>query len=338
MHIPLGLALTETIAETQVPTIAHHHDFYWERTRYCVNAVSDYIRMAFPPALPQINHVVINSEAKEQLALRTGITATVIPNVLDFENPPLEDLSKQIQLRQQLGISPEDLVVLQPTRIVQRKGIEHAIDLVASLGKPECKLVISHESGDEGHDYMRYLEQYAETCGVHLIMIPFGISDPWGTSKEKQNRFNLLDIYPIADFVTYPSRYEGFGNGLLEAIYFKKPILVNRYATFVRDIAPLGFQFIEMEDYLDPTSIRRTRDLLDYPELRQIIVNYNFAKAAKYFSYKILRQRLGQIMANIDLPWRNQSFESEPADSKLVFLRNSFVDPGSRPVKNKRFA
>ena len=30
MHIPLGLALTETIAETQIPTIAHNHDFYWE--------------------------------------------------------------------------------------------------------------------------------------------------------------------------------------------------------------------------------------------------------------------------------------------------------------------
>jgi hypothetical protein len=30
MHIPLGIALTELIAETQIPTIAHHHDFYWE--------------------------------------------------------------------------------------------------------------------------------------------------------------------------------------------------------------------------------------------------------------------------------------------------------------------
>jgi hypothetical protein len=28
MHVPLGLALTETIAETQIPTIAHHHDFH----------------------------------------------------------------------------------------------------------------------------------------------------------------------------------------------------------------------------------------------------------------------------------------------------------------------
>lgn len=34
MHIPLGLALTDVIAETGIPTIAHHHDFYWERNRY----------------------------------------------------------------------------------------------------------------------------------------------------------------------------------------------------------------------------------------------------------------------------------------------------------------
>ena len=33
MHIPLGLAITETIAETQIATIAHHHDFFWERVR-----------------------------------------------------------------------------------------------------------------------------------------------------------------------------------------------------------------------------------------------------------------------------------------------------------------
>ena len=64
MNIPLGLALTEVIAETGIPTIAHHHDFYWERDRYVVNAVSDYLQMAFPPTLPSIQHVVINSAAR----------------------------------------------------------------------------------------------------------------------------------------------------------------------------------------------------------------------------------------------------------------------------------
>jgi hypothetical protein len=49
LHIPLGVALTGVIVERLIPTIAHHHDFYWERTRFTINAVDDYLRMAFPP-------------------------------------------------------------------------------------------------------------------------------------------------------------------------------------------------------------------------------------------------------------------------------------------------
>ncbi|GAB1482703.1 hypothetical protein MASR2M78_15190 [Treponema sp.] len=64
MHIPLGLAITEFIAETGMPTIAHHHDFSWERQRFSVSAVEDYLSMAFPPRLHSISHVVINTEGR----------------------------------------------------------------------------------------------------------------------------------------------------------------------------------------------------------------------------------------------------------------------------------
>jgi len=153
MHVPLGLALTEAIAETTTPTIAHHHDLYWERIRFSINSVNDYIRTAFPPNLPDIHHVVINSEAREQLALRTGITSTVIPNVLDFENPPEHDPVRAIDFKRSIGLSADDVMILQPTRIIQRKGIEHAIELIKELKDPRCKLVISHEAGDEGYEY-----------------------------------------------------------------------------------------------------------------------------------------------------------------------------------------
>jgi hypothetical protein len=81
----LGLAITEVIAETGLPTIAHHHDFFWQRQQFKTNAVWDYLNMAFPPHLPTIRHVVINSSAGNQLSLRTGISATTIPNVMDFK-------------------------------------------------------------------------------------------------------------------------------------------------------------------------------------------------------------------------------------------------------------
>jgi hypothetical protein len=43
VNLPLGLALTEVIAETGIPTICHHPDFFWERKRFLSNAVWDYL-------------------------------------------------------------------------------------------------------------------------------------------------------------------------------------------------------------------------------------------------------------------------------------------------------
>jgi len=88
LNLPLGLALTEVIAETGIPVIAHHHDFAWERQRFAVNCVSDYINAAFPADLPSVRHVVINSTQAQQLAWRKGLNARVIPNVIDFDDPP----------------------------------------------------------------------------------------------------------------------------------------------------------------------------------------------------------------------------------------------------------
>ena len=89
--------------------------------------------MAFPPNLPTLSHTVINSYADEQLGLRTGISARVIPNIMDFENPPPPPDDYTSDVRQALGIEDDELFVLQPTRVVKRKGIEHAIELVCRL-------------------------------------------------------------------------------------------------------------------------------------------------------------------------------------------------------------
>ena len=88
LNIPLGLAITTFIAETGFPTIAHHHDFYWERDRFAVNSVGDFLSMAFPPTLPSIQHATINSEAQRELSHRRGAASILVPNVWDFETPP----------------------------------------------------------------------------------------------------------------------------------------------------------------------------------------------------------------------------------------------------------
>src|SRR6266511_1902700 len=59
MNVPLGVALAELLAETGVPAVAHHHDFAWERERFRRPQMPDMLRVAFPPALPGLWHVVI---------------------------------------------------------------------------------------------------------------------------------------------------------------------------------------------------------------------------------------------------------------------------------------
>ena len=173
MHVPLGIAVTEFLAETQMPAIAHHHDFYWERTRFSVGAVKDYLDMAFPANLPNLHHITINQAATEQLALRKGVTSSLMPNVFDFDHPPQIDRDDYTaDIRQEIGIRDDDILILQPTRIVPRKGIEHAIKLVGMLNDPRYKLVISHDAGDEGLEYKQRLQDLADQEGVDLRFSP----------------------------------------------------------------------------------------------------------------------------------------------------------------------
>lgn len=296
MQIPLGLAIAETIAETQIPTIAHHHDFYWERTRFAVNAVGDYLRMAFPPRLNSVEHVVISTTAQEELAHRKGLSSMVIPNVLDFDHPPNSHIPSSTEIREKIGLAPDDIMMLQPTRVVQRKGIEHAIELVQQIGDPRYKLVISHEAGDEGYEYAKWLKEDARKKGVDVRFLQEEVDKQPGAPGSLFRHLSLWEIYPHADFITYPSLYEGFGNAFLEAVYFKKPLLINRYAIFVKDIEPQGFDLVVMDGYLTDKNVHDVKNIVASKERKARIVNHNYAVAARHYSYGVLRKRLNHLL------------------------------------------
>jgi glycosyltransferase involved in cell wall biosynthesis len=239
---------------------------------------------------------VINSAAQEQLALRTGIASTIIPNVLDFENPPKVSKKRTSVFRESIGLAPKDRMILQPTRIIQRKGIEFAIELVKELNNSHNKLVISHEAGDEGFEYAEWLKEYACEHDVDLRLVSIQVSDPWSENGHNGAQYTLWDVYPYADFITYPSLYEGFGNAFLEAIYFKKPILINRYATFVRDIEPQGFDLVVMDGFLSKQTVQNVVDILSSSKRRKKMIKSNYAIAARHYSYQVLRNQLSSIM------------------------------------------
>ena len=298
LNIPLAMALTEFIAETNMPVIAHHHDFFWERKRFLTNCVWDFINASFPPHLPNIQHVVINSSGQNQLALRTGISSTLIPNVMNFEKEPpgMDDYNSDI--KEALGVEDDELLILQPTRVVQRKGIEHALEMVSRLDR-KAAFVISHASGDEGFEYEKRVKDYAGLLGVRAIFVDEIILDQRGTTADGRKIYTLQDIYPYADFVTYPSLIEGFGNAFLETLWFRKPILVNNYSIYSTDIKPKGFEVVEIDDFITDKTIEEVQFLLDNPKEVERITEKNYQLALKYYGYSTVDVKLTGLLTNV---------------------------------------
>jgi len=299
MHVPLGMAVTEVIAETTLPVIAHHHDFAWERERFTHNAANDYLQAAFPPLLYGTEHVVINSMAQKELARRLGIPSQIIPNILDFETPPSGIDDYNADLRREIGLRDDDWFILQPTRVVARKGIEHAVELVRRLNDPRAKLVLSHPGGDEGGAYMAMLRDRIADARIDVLFIEDRVGENRGVNADRKKVYTLADIYPHADLVTYPSHYEGFGNAFLEAIYFGKPVVVNSYAVYARDLGPLGFKTIEMSQIVGSDIVAQTREILENAALRAEWAKINFDLGVKYFSYAVARRKLAARLANL---------------------------------------
>ena len=298
MQLPLGIALRDLVVEKNLPAIGHHHDYWWERERFTRCAVPDVLERAFPPDLPNVRHVSINSLAAGELERRRGIRSTVIPNVFDFDRPmPRSDRRERVRaaLREELGMAEDALLVVQPTRVVTRKGIELAIELVGRLADPNAVLLITSPAGDEGLEYLRTLEQLADRWNVRLRYAADRFA-PDHDGKRPNPAHSLGDAYLAADLVTYPSLYEGFGNALIEALYYGTPLMVNRYSVYEADIRPLGLRVIEIDGAITDATVADVRDVLADPERRARDAKVNARIGRQHFGYEVLRRELPLLL------------------------------------------
>ena len=117
----------------------------------------------------------------------------------------------------------------------------------------------------------------------------------------------LWDTYTIADLVTYPSLWEGWGNQLLEAVKAKLPLVIYEYPVYQRDIHSAGFRMVSLGDRIsgrDQHNLVQVKrqvqekaadealDLLTDQGLRLEVVNHNLQVARDHFSLSTLKNRL----------------------------------------------
>jgi mannosylglucosylglycerate synthase len=301
MHFPLAVALTRTISEFSLPTIARHHDFWWERVRYQKSDMFHFFEDYFPPKLPSITHTVINSLAQKTLEKKFGIKAPIIADTFDFEDLNLakpDDYSNHF--RRDFKIEAADRIFLQATRIVKRKRIEISIDLLAKLGMSETVFVIGGNEGDEQKGYLKMLKKLAREKNIRCLFIGERVNSQRKIVHGKRI-YTLWDCYLNADVCTYPTMVEGFGNQFLEAVYFKKPLILTPYPVYQKDIKPLGFEVIEITPEISDKSVDFMKILLSDDDTRTKMVEKNFALAKKHFSYSVVEEKLNMLFKNMGL-------------------------------------
>ena len=266
-NLAAGIGFFKAIKKTAVNCICHHHDFSWEREKYSTPTfpfIADYLDVYFPPKHKRIKHVVINTIAKNELFKRKGIESTVVPNVFEFDNDWKVD-HFNADFRSTFGISDTDLVILQATRIVQRKGIELALDVVAELNANKHKLkgkklyngqiydanskvVFLMVGLNEDPPYFDKIMNYAHHKNVDIRWINDHIDHERSETKSHK-KYSLWDAYAHCDLVTYTSLLEGWGNQFIEALVAKKIIISYQYPVFVSDIRPLKFHTVDLGDH-----------------------------------------------------------------------------------------
>ncbi|MHB0866970.1 MAG: glycosyltransferase [Thermoleophilia bacterium] len=290
LNIPLSVVLCRFILEENIACIAVHHDFYWERPDFAVSAFGTLVASHFPAPLPQARHVTVSSQAREELYRRTGISATCIRNCFDFEAVRGRD-DFNAGLRRDLGIEPDEVFFLQPTRAVERKGIKRAIRFVEAfnaVARQPCRLVVTGACDDGHEDRFRRMCQDAR---AELLYVPNWLGRTRGSSVAA-SPYDIHDAYAHCDMVVFPSEWEGFGNPVLESVVHRKLLLVADYPV-LKELRAFGFQFLNLDDH----AVDRTIKMMEYPALMAEMADRNFEIGKKHFSLDILRDQLSEMVS-----------------------------------------
>jgi len=302
-HLSMGLAIKKVVTNTGIHTISHDHDFAWERGERYVSpfkGINDFIAETFPLREPNVVNAVINTNAKEDLFQKFGKDAVVVPNVMNFDKDFGLRSATNGGLRDELGLDKKDILLFQITRIVRRKGIETAIQLIDKLQDPRVKLIITgSHADDEGSIYFNELnEEIRQLKLEEQVVFAAHIINHKGQLGGMGNSYSLSDAYANANSTTYFSTYEGFGNAFVESVLAKTPIFVNNYKpVYMPDIGSKGFKTVMINDgILTDESVKNMAEIIYNPKLNEEIGEYNWQLGKKHFSYDTLQEKLEELI------------------------------------------
>ena len=251
--LPLNIEAAEAVARVAAAhkgrVVFRHHDLPWQRRHLA------HLGANLPPRVRGALHAPINLRSRRELEARGFAGAATIHNFFDLDPAP----GDRAGTRRAFGFPDDALVVLQPSRAIERKNVPGGVRFATQLAR-----IIDHDvrlwvSGPAEDGYGDTLDRVIERSEVPVTL---------GRAAE------VADAYAACDLVVFPSTWEGFGNPVLESIAarracaaFPYPVLAEILAAGVRCFSTeqpdvlarfLGEPDARRETYFD-VNLRRAR-------------------------------------------------------------------------------
>ena len=268
------------------PTIGVVHDmaayFGNRKTRVQLGA---FLRMILPNSLRRLDRIIAVSEfVKQELIDRAHVKENrieVVPNGVDHE---------AFYPRQR---NEESVLLIQPFSF--RRPYVLCVTRIDHPIKNHVRLIEAFNIFKERTKFPHRLVMAGQDSNNASFVKEAAAASPWRSDIFFTGHFptkNLPELYAGADFVVFPSMYEGFGMGVVEAMACGVPVLCARAASFpeAAEHAALYFDPYNVEDMADRmVTISNDRNI--YNECRRLGI-----ERAKEYSWDKCVERTLQII------------------------------------------
>ena len=242
-----------------VPLVHTYHTIYEDYTHYYSpsRTVGRKVVSTFSRRVLSGADAVIAPTAKVATLLDGyGVTEPVhvVPTGLDLQRfrPARTEAERQdaVALRDGLGISAEQKVLISVCRLAKEKNLDEVLDMVAAAGREDTVLVLVGDG-----PYREELEKRAASLGITDRVLFTGVVDP----AEVQRWYRMGDVFVSA------SRSETQGLTFIEALACGLPLLCYRDPSIASVVLEgrTGWQIEGAEEFA-----ARLETLLEDPSLQ----------------------------------------------------------------------
>jgi glycosyltransferase involved in cell wall biosynthesis len=242
--MPFNLAATQALsglAERGRKTVAWTHDLAASNPDYKIPAYRTFDLLR--ERQPGIRYVTISEARAAQFRrLMSSPVDAIIPNGLDFAGtcnitPEVANL-----VREDL---PASIILFYPTRILPRKNIAFALQIIGALRDLGLKVRLLVTGAPDTHNRSS-AEHFA---GLKRLAADLQVQDliTWVNEIFYVDEQQLHSLYMVADAMLFPSRQEGFGLPLLEAAAHRLPVFCSNIEP-LKSIAISGTLLFDLRD------------------------------------------------------------------------------------------